>query len=177
MYKAIGRDPMISISQVSSPNEIHNAQQLLREYTTWVFTLAAESNQAPTFQGLEEELATLPGIYAPPTGSLLLLTLSSQAVGCIALKGHDAATGELKRLYVRPTFRGRKIGRQLVDAVIETAREMGYQRLILDSHISMKSAHAIYEAAGFRKVETPSDFPEDLKPIVVFMEMNLGKTE
>jgi GNAT superfamily N-acetyltransferase len=168
---------MVSISQVSAPKEIHDVQDLLREYTTWVFTLTAESNQAPTFQGLEEELATLPGIYAPPTGSLLLATLNSQSAGCIALKRHDATTGELKRLYVRHTFRGRKIGRQLVNAVIETAREMGYQRLILDSHISMKSAHAIYEAAGFRKVETPIDFPEDLKPIVVFMEMNLDKTE
>ena len=168
---------MVSISQVSAPKEIRDVQDLLREYTTWVFTLTAESNQAPTFQGLEEELATLPGIYAPPTGSLLLATLNSQSAGCIALKRHDATTGELKRLYIRHTFRGRKIGRQLVNAVIETAREMGYQRLILDSHISMKSAHAIYEAAGFRKVETPIDFPEDLKPIVVFMEMNLDKTE
>ena len=168
---------MVSISQVSAPKEIRDVQDLLREYTTWVFTLTAESNQAPTFQGLKEELATLPGIYAPPTGSLLLATLNSQSAGCIALKRHDATTGELKRLYIRHTFRGRKIGRQLVNAVIETAREMGYQRLILDSHISMKSAHAIYEAAGFRKVETPIDFPEDLKPIVVFMEMNLDKTE
>jgi GNAT superfamily N-acetyltransferase len=168
---------MVSISQVSAPKEIHDVQDLLREYTAWVFTLAAESNQAPTFQGLEEELATLPGIYAPPTGSLLLATLNSQSVGCIALKRHDATTGELKRLYIRQTFRGRKIGRQLVNAVIETSREMGYQRLILDSHISMKPAHAIYEAAGFRNVETPIDFPEDLKPIVVFMEMNLDKTE
>ena len=168
---------MVSISQVSAPNEIHDVQELLREYTTWAFTLTAESNQAPTFHGLEEELAVLPGTYAPPTGSLLLATLNKQPAGCIALKGHDAATGELKRFYVRPTFRGRKIGRHLVEAVIEKAREMGYQRLILDSHISMKSAHAIYEAAGFRKVETPSDFPEDLKPIALFMEMNLDKTE
>ena len=168
---------MVSISQVRTPNEIHDVQELLREYATWVFTLAAESNQAPTFQGLEEELAALPGTFTPPTGSLLLATLNNQPAGCIALKGHDATTGELKRLYIRPTFRGRKIGVQLVDAVIEKARDMGYQRLILDSHISMKSAHAIYESAGFRKVETPSDFPEDLKPIVVFMEMNLDKTE
>ncbi len=168
---------MVSISQVSAPNEIRDVQELLREYTTWAFTLAAESDQAPTFQGIEEELAALPGTYAPPTGSLLLATLNNQPAGCIALKGHNATTGELKRLYVRSTFRGRKIGRQLVDAVIEKARDMGYQRLILDSHISMKSAHAIYEAAGFRKVETPSDFPEDLKPIVVFMEMNLDKTD
>jgi putative acetyltransferase len=162
---------MLTISQVSTPSEIQNVQELLREYTAWAFTLTADSDQAPTFHGLEQELATLPGIYAPPTGCLLLAMQDGQSAGCIALKGHDATTGELKRLYVRPAFRGRNIGRQLVAALIAEARKFGYQRLILDSHISMTKAHEIYMAAGFRKVNTPSDFPEALKPIAVFMEL------
>ena len=162
---------MLAISQVSTPSEIKSVQELLREYTAWAFTLTAGSDQAPTFHGLEQELATLPGIYAPPTGCLLLAMQDGQSAGCIALKGHDATTGELKRLYVRPAFRGRNIGRQLVMALIAEARKFGYQRLILDSHISMTKAHEIYMAAGFRKVNTPSDFPEALKPIVVFMEL------
>jgi GNAT superfamily N-acetyltransferase len=162
---------MLAISQVSTPSEIQNVQELLREYTAWAFTLTAGSDQAPTFHGLEQELATLPGIYAPPTGCLLLAKQDGQSAGCIALKGHDATTGELKRLYVRPAFRGRNIGRQLVAALIAEARKYGYRRLILDSHISMTKAHEIYMAAGFRKVNTPSDFPEALKPIAVFMEL------
>ncbi len=162
---------MLVISQVSTPSEIKSVQELLREYTAWAFTLTAGSDQAPTFHGLEQELATLPGIYAPPTGCLLLAKQDGQPAGCIALKGHDATTGELKRLYVRPAFRGRNIGRQLVAALIAEARKYGYQRLILDSHISMTKAHEIYMAAGFRKVNTPSDFPEVLKPIAVFMEL------
>ena len=162
---------MLAISQVSTPSEIKSVQELLREYTAWAFTLTAGSDQAPTFHGLEQELATLPGIYAPPTGCLLLAKQDGQSAGCIALKGHDATTGELKRLYVRPAFRGRNIGRQLVAALIAEARKFGYQRLILDSHISMTKAHEIYMAAGFRKVNTPSDFPEALKPIAVFMEL------
>ncbi len=162
---------MLAISQVSTASEIQNVQELLREYTAWAFTLTADSDQAPTFHGLEQELATLPGIYAPPTGCLLLAMQDGQPAGCIALKGHDATTGELKRLYVRPAFRGRNIGRQLVAALIAEARKFGYQRLILDSHISMTKAHEIYMAAGFRKVNTPSDFPETLKPIAVFMEL------
>jgi putative acetyltransferase len=165
------RAVMLTISQVSTPSEIQNVQELLREYTAWAFTLTADSDQAPTFHGLEQELATLPGIYAPPTGCLLLAMQDGQSAGCIALKGHDATTGELKRLYVRPAFRGRNIGRQLVAALIAEARKFGYQRLILDSHISMTKAHEIYMAAGFRKVNTPSDFPEALKPIAVFMEL------
>jgi GNAT superfamily N-acetyltransferase len=162
---------MLAISQVSTPSEIQNVQGLLREYTAWAFTLTAGSDQAPTFHGLEQELATLPGIYAPPSGCLLLAMQDGQPAGCIALKRHDVTTGELKRLYVRPAFRGRNIGRQLVAALIAEARKFGYQRLILDSHISMTKAHEIYMAAGFRKVNTPSDFPEALKPIAVFMEL------
>ena len=84
---------MPTISQVSTPSEIQGVQELLREYTASVFTL--ESEQAPALQGLEEELATLPGVYAPPTGCLLLAMQDDQPAGCIALKGHDAATAEL----------------------------------------------------------------------------------
>jgi len=69
-----------------------------------------------------------------------------------------------------------KIGRQLVAALVEKARILDYQRLILDSHVSMKAAHTIYRAAGFRKVGAPSDFPEVLKPIVVFVQMDLDGT-
>lgn len=171
-----GSVALLTISQVSTPKQIHDVRQLLREYTSWALTVADDSEQAPTFQGLAHELESLPGIYAPPTGSLLLARQDGQPAGCVALKGHDTATGELKRLYVRPAFRGMKIGGQLVAELIEKARKLGYQRLVLDSHISMKAAHAIYQAAGFRKVDTPSDFPEVLKPVVVFMEMSLNGT-
>ena len=129
----------------------------------------------PTFDGFEEELATLPGIYAPPTGRLLLAAVDGRPAGCVALKGHDGGTGELKRLYVRPTFRGQAIGQRLVRALIAEARAAGYRRLVLDSHISMTRAHEIYLAAGFRKVATPADFPETLKPIVVFMELTWSR--
>lgn len=162
---------MLTISQVSTPSEIQDVQELFREYTAWAFTLARDSDQAPTFQRIEEELATLPGVYAPPAGRLLLARQDGKPAGCIALKKHDAITGELKRLYVRPAFRGLTIGRQLVAAVIEQARKTGYKRLVLDSHISMTKAHAIYLAAGFRTVSAPINFPEVLKPVVVFMEL------
>jgi putative acetyltransferase len=164
---------MLVISQVSAPSEIQDVQGLLREYTAWAFTLAADSDGSLTFEGFEQELATLPGIYAPPTGCLLLAREDRQPAGCVALRVRGAAIGELKRLYVRPTFRGREIGRQLVAAVIGQARTSGYRRLILDSHISMTNAHEIYRAAGFRKASAPRDFPEALKPVAVFMELDL----
>ena len=166
---------MVAVAQITTPSEIRAVQELLREYTAWAFTLEAGSEQAPAFQGLEQELAALPGIYAPPGGRLLLATHDGEAAGCVGLKGHDATTGELKRLYVRPGFRGLRIGQQLVAALVAEARECGYRRLILDSHCSMTQAHALYAAAGFRRVGAPSGFPEALKPSVVFMELTIDQ--
>ncbi len=164
---------MVSISQVSTPEDIADVRELLREYTAWALTLTADLELPPTFEGLESELAALPGIYAPPTGRLLLARHEGRAAGCVAMKGHDALTGELKRLYVRSSFRGLAIGRQLVAAVVEAARQSGYRRLVLDSHRSMTQAHALYREAGFRVVEAPSGFPEALAQVAVFMALDL----
>jgi putative acetyltransferase len=166
---------LLTIGQVSTPAEIASVQAILREYTAWAFTLEAASDVAPTFEGLEEELASLPGIYAPPAGRLLLATWDGEPVGSIALKPHDENIAELKRLYVRPSARGHDIGRHLVERLIAEARACGYQRSVLDSYHTMTRAHALYEAAGFRRVPAPDDFPELLKPVVVFMEMDLRR--
>lgn len=169
-----GGRKMLIISQVITMPQIESVQELLREYTSWAFAAFGDnSKEAPTFQGLERELASLPGIYAPPAGRLLLAAHKGEPAGCIALKRHDSATAEIKRLYVRPALRGLNIGRQLVSALVEEARQCGYERLVLDSHISMTSAHQIYRAAGFRMVPAPAHFPDALKPIVVFMERML----
>jgi GNAT superfamily N-acetyltransferase len=163
----------IEIAQVSTPSDVDDAGDVLREYAAWVLVKTAGMSEVPTFHGLEDELATLPGIYAPPIGRLLLARLDGRPAGTIALKGHDAETAEIKRLYVRPDCRGHDIGRRLVATVIAEARASGYRRLVLDSHVSMTSAHRIYSDAGFRTVDVPDDFPEDLKPVVVFMEAEL----
>ena len=165
---------MLTISQVNSEAEIVVVRELMREYATWAFTLVPGSDQTPAWEGFDKELATLPGVYAPPAGRLLLARQDGQPAGCVCLKGHDATTSELKRLYVRPIFRGQKIGQQLVKLLIEEARQARYQRIVLDSHSSMKKAHAIYQEVGFRLASAPDDFPEDLKPIVVFMACDLS---
>src|SRR5215470_14184293 len=151
---------MLTITQVSSPDDIAAVQQLITEYTTWALNmLVGDSQRPPTFEGVEEEIAALPGIFAPPAGRLLLARHAGQPAGCIALKPHPAGVAELKRLYVRPGFRGLALGRQLVGSIIEAAREIGYRRMILDSHKSMTRAHALYREAGFRDVPAPADFP------------------
>jgi carbonic anhydrase len=162
------------ITQAATETQLDAVRELMREYTAWAFTLLEDSDKAPTFQGLDAELAALPGAYAPPAGRLLLATADGKPAGCVCFKGHDASTCELKRLYVRPTMRGLNLGWRLVSTLIEEARRSGYRRMVLDSHMAMKKAHELYRAAGFRDVAAPPDFPEHLKPIVVFMELDLA---
>ena len=155
-------------------DQIEAIRELLREYLAWAFTLDSRSDEAPTFHGLDDELAGLPGPYAPPAGRLLAAVVEGELAGCVALKQVDITTGELKRLYVRPAFRGRDLGSLLVGRLVEEARIIGYQRIDLDSYHTMTSAHRIYQGAGFRFVEPPPGFPAEMRAVVVFMELDLG---
>lgn len=164
--------PALRVRQVTTPEEIVATRGLLREYVDWAL-VGKDGANAPAFEGVEEELATLPGVFAPPDGRLLLATLDGRPAGTIALRRHDESRGEVKRLYVPPALRGRRVGEALVTAAVDAAREIGYERLVLDSHHTMTSAHRLYQQAGFRVVPAPDEFPEELKPLVVFMEMEL----
>lgn len=163
---------MLQIAQAATTDELDHVRELVREYIDWVYATQGDLG-APTFEGLDEELASLPGEFGPPDGRLLLAMLDGRPAGCIALRRHDAASGEVKRLYVRPGARGHRIGPRLVAELIAAARAIGYRRLVLDSHHTMTRAHEVYRAAGFRDVAVPADFPDHLKPVVVFMEMTL----
>ena len=161
------------IVQVESRDELEAVRELMREYIAWTMTFFADPESAPTFQNIERELQELPGVYAPPRGRLLLATVDGKPAGCVALKPIDATTCELKRLYVRPDFRGYRIGNQLVMRLIEEARSQGYTRMVLDSHRTMSAAHHIYRTSGFYDVPAPGDFPASLREMVVFMECSL----
>ena len=165
---------MLTIVQISTLADIAAARDLVREFTAWAFTLEPDSRDAPTFHGLERELAALPGDYAPPRGCFLLARKEGDPVGCVAFRAHSDDTVELKLMYVRPDQRGMRIGQELVSALVAEARERNKRRIVLDSHCTMASAHRIYRAAGFRDVAAPGGFPEQFLSRVVFMEMDLG---
>ena len=164
---------MITITEASTADDQESLRKLLREYGEWAFGLSEIATVAPTYAGWEDELANLPGPYSRPGGRLLLARVDGAPAGCVALKPHADDEAELKRLYVRPAFRAMKIGRRLVTTLLDEARALGYRRVVLDSHRSMTSAHAIYRAAGFRDVDPPPGFPPEVSPHVVFMALEL----
>jgi putative acetyltransferase len=104
------------------------------------------------FQNFAQELAMLPKMYGPPSGALLLAEIDADPAGCVAVRNIDAATCELKRLYVRPQHRGHNLGRQLAEAALETARSFGYQRIRLDTLPEMQAAQRLYESLGFHDI-------------------------
>lgn len=163
---------MISISELRSEQQ-PLVKEMLREYVDWAFSFMKESAQAPTFKDVEREMEEFPGPFTPPTGRFLVAEMNGIPIGFVALQRVDDRVGEVKRLYVTPAGRGQKIGSLLVARLIEEAREIGYEELILDSHGSMQSAHKVYRNAGFMDCGAPEGFPAWLAPRVVFMKMSL----
>ncbi|HEY5763000.1 MAG TPA: GNAT family N-acetyltransferase [Rhodocyclaceae bacterium] len=137
---------MIEIRPAAFPRDLEVVRALFREY-------AAGLGIDLCFQGFEEELAALPGKYAPPGGRLLLAEEAGETLGCVALRPVDASTGEMKRLYVRPAARGRQLGRQLAERICAEACKAGYSRICLDTLASMNAALALYASLGFRPVD------------------------
>ena len=123
------------------------------------------------FQNFAQELATLPKMYGPPSGALLLAEIDNVPVGCVAVRNLDATTCELKRLYVRPTHRGHNLGRLLAEAALETARALGYARIRLDTLPEMQQAQRLYESLGFHDI--PAYYGEPI-PGQRFMEASLN---
>jgi len=149
------------ITRATTPGDIEAARQLIREYV-------ASLNVSLTFQDCEQEVASLPGKYASPKGCLLLAKVDGCAAGCVALRPLEEGICEMKRLYVRPEFRGRNLGRKLAEEIIAAGRKAGYRVMRLDTLDTLKPAMALYKALGF--YEIPAYYPNPITN-VVYLEL------
>ena len=136
----------LSIDRAESPAQIAQARELFMEYAQSLgFSLC--------FQNFDKELAGLPGDYAPPKGRLLLAEFEGELAGCVALHKLETGVCEMKRLYLRPQFRGKGLGRGLAETIIGEARSIGYRSVRLDTvEPVMKDAVAMYRRLGFREI-------------------------
>ena len=141
-------------------DDLDAVRALLREYE-------ASLGVSLDFQGFDDEVAELPGAYAPPGGALLI---AAEEAGCVALRRIDDETCELKRLYVRPEWRSHGLGRQLTVAALERARALGYRRVRLDTLPGMERAQALYAELGFREI---APYRPNPVPGARFLELDL----
>ncbi len=154
----------MEIVEVTTPADCAIVRTLLTEY-------AAALDVDLGFQGFAAELEALPGDYVRPAGILLLARDGAEHVGCVAVHAWAAPdVAELKRLYVRPSARGRNVGRRLTEAAVTFARAAGYSTLRLDTLPSMQAAQAMYVAMGFRAIA-----PYRVNPVpgTAYMELDL----
>jgi len=163
---AHGHNPL-TIVQAESETQISQVRELFLEYAQSLgFSLC--------FQNFDQELANLPGDYALPDGRLLLAEFEGQLAGCVAVHKLEPGICEMKRLYVRPQFRGKGLGRALAQAILDEARTLGYQRLRLDTvEPAMKDAVGMYRKLGFKEIR-----PYRVNPMegTLYMELNLEQT-
>jgi putative acetyltransferase len=155
----------LRITEARWPDDHAIVEELFREY---VASLAEDIS----FQDVDDELASLPGKYARPGGVVLIARDGNEAAGAIAYRMAEPGVCEMKRLYLRPAFRGRGLGRELANELIEHARSQGYRTMLLDTLASMSSARALYRDLGFAPVAPYYDNP---LPGVMYMGLELGE--
>jgi len=142
------------IERVEDEPRLTMVRTLMQEYwDSFGFT--------PCFQNFGDELAGLPGAYAPPGGRLALVTIYSEPAGCIALRRIDNLRAEVKRLYVRPAFRGMRLAQALMEWVMAEARAIGYEEIVGDTMPVMHEALALYDRMGFERGESYSEHPTE----------------
>ncbi len=140
---------MITLATPRSPEELNAVRGLMREY-------AQAIGVDLCFQGFDAEVAALPGEYRAPRGALLSAHVAADLAGCCALRPLDNVdypnACEMKRLYVRGDYRGRGVGRLLVEAILDAARQAGYASVLLDTLSDMETARALYGDLGFEEI-------------------------
>ena len=167
---------MLSIYQIQSDKDRAKVRELFWEYLQWLsLRISEEFGVSIDFKSIFEQDMLELEKFSPPHGRLLVAEYQGQVAGLASMKRIREDIGEIKRMYVRPEFRGKKIGKALLDSLINEAREIGYKRIRLDSVRFMTVAQSLYRASGFQEIESypESEVPVDFHPNMLFMEKQL----
>ena len=167
---------MLVIYQAENHDDFSEVRGLLLEYLTWATSQAKEhyNVEVDVDDMLHQSIAEL-DLFTPPSGRLLLVKEDEAIAGIACMKKLRDDTCEIKRMYVRPSFRGKQIGRSLLNALIQDAKEIGYSKILLDSARFMEAAHKLYRSTGFKEIELypETEMTEDFQEYMVYMEMIL----
>jgi putative acetyltransferase len=167
----------VEIVVASTSAHFEQVEELFAELMAWDSAHTAELGfSAALVQQFyyHQGVVHLPGEYAPPSGQLLLATHSGNAAGCGAYINLSAGICELKRLYVRKQYRGRKLGQRIVTTLLDSARRADYHLMRLETVCFMQSAIAMYRELGFRERSAYYEIPEVFEEITLFMELELN---
>lgn len=166
----------ISIRQAKPAEDVQVVKELFWEYLTWANDMNEREFglRLDIAKMLEADMADL-GKFMPPDGRLFLAQNDGFTTGCVCLKKLRQSIGEVKRLYVKPAFRGKGIGKMLVGILLEEARKIGYGIIRLDSTRYMVNAHDLYRSFGFQEIAPypESEIPKEYHAHWIFMELSL----
>ena len=154
---------MVEIRRCSTDSDFSSAIQITKDYVEWLSIDLA-------FQDIDEELENFPSMYGPPDGLFLLAKHRSEIVGGVGLRRLTTEVCEMKRLFVYDSFKGKGVGKKLCSEIIEEAKDMGYEKMRLDTLGRMHEAMSLYESLGFKEID-PYRFNPD--PTTTYMELNL----
>jgi putative acetyltransferase len=168
---------MINIVEPSPPVELDAVRDLMRAFIAWHRERHVQDlqliDQYFDAAAFEDELRTLPGVYTPPHGRLLLASVQQEPAGCVALRSIDDEYCEMKRMFVYPRFHGKGVGLALAQQLIEHARTAGYRAMRLDTSIRQAEASGLYARLGFRVIPPYYELPQNMRDWLVFMELEL----
>lgn len=155
---------------ISALDKKAEIKELFTEYTQMLIDGDSKFKKYLDIQNYDEEIEHLEKKYGPPGGRLYVAYVDSQAAGCIGMRRLDEENCEMKRLYVKPEFRGTGLGKLLVDRILSEAKAEGYRHMLLDTLPFLESALKLYKAYGFFEIESYNDSPMETS---IFMKLDL----
>ncbi len=171
----------ITIHEADSPLDVAAFGGLISEYVAWCRERCRNDpwlvELAFNHPGLDAELLSLPDLYGPPNGRMLIAEDTQEILGGVAYKRIDEDTCEMKRLFVRSSANGRGLGRKLCDALLQTASRDGFRTMRLDTTRDMVEAIGLYRSFGFKDVAPFVDYPERMRPMMLFMAREISAAD